>query len=177
MFFKPDKFQNHCNEGKRKGKKQERRERKRRREKNNGCTLSFYNSYFGDSYWTQKVHLVITFWKIRLDIKRKIKKGSPLYPPPPPPTPTTHTNWYKRTFFDQIHSVNVTKFPLPVQRNATNKSVPGWLWQSARSVSSVREYISLGLIFARLFGINAQSWFVLEGALAKSHHRTCLKAT
>ena len=46
MFLKPKKLQNHSNEGKGKEKK-----------KSNGCTLSFYNSYFGDAM--QKVHLVI----------------------------------------------------------------------------------------------------------------------
>ena len=97
--------------------------------------------------------------KIRLDIKRKIKKVHHIIHTPLPPT---HTNWHKRTFLEQIHSVNVTKFPLPVQCDATNKSVSGWLWQSARSVSSVREYISLGLIFPRLFLINAQSLFALR---------------
>ena len=32
----------------RKGEEKERR----RREKSNGCTLSFYNGYFGDSFWS-----------------------------------------------------------------------------------------------------------------------------
>ena len=41
---------NHSNEGKGKEKKKERGEGK----KGNGCTLSFYNSYFGDSYWPKK---------------------------------------------------------------------------------------------------------------------------
>ena len=40
-FVKPDKLQNHRNEGKRKEKKKERREEKDL-EKGNGCTLSFY---------------------------------------------------------------------------------------------------------------------------------------
>ena len=41
-------------------KEKERRKRKsgeeerRRREKSNGCTLSFYNGYFGDSFCTKK---------------------------------------------------------------------------------------------------------------------------
>ena len=41
-------------------KEKERRKRKseeeerRRREKSNGCTLSFYNGYFGDSFWPKK---------------------------------------------------------------------------------------------------------------------------
>ena len=41
-------------------KRKERRKRKseekerRRWKKSNGCTLSFYNSYFGDSFWLEK---------------------------------------------------------------------------------------------------------------------------
>ena len=68
-FFGPDKLQNHTNEQKGKEKKKERVGE----EKSNGFTLSFYDGYFGDSFWpqkncwTQKVHLVITFLKIRLD--------------------------------------------------------------------------------------------------------------
>ena len=40
-FVKPDKLQNHSNEGKGKEKKKERKE-ERDLEKGNGCTLSFY---------------------------------------------------------------------------------------------------------------------------------------
>ena len=49
MFLKPiKKLQNHSNEGKRKEKKKERGVgKKEKRKKNNGCTLSFYNGYFG----------------------------------------------------------------------------------------------------------------------------------
>ena len=54
-------------------KKKERRKRKsEEKKKNNGCTISFYNSYFGDDFWpkencwTQKVHLAITLSKIRI---------------------------------------------------------------------------------------------------------------
>ena len=49
-FLKPEKLQNHCNElkRKRKGEKERARRRKGGEENNsNGCTLSFYNSYFG----------------------------------------------------------------------------------------------------------------------------------
>ena len=44
--------------------------KRRRREKSNGCTLSFYNSHFGQkkNCWTQKAHLAVTLSKIRLDI-------------------------------------------------------------------------------------------------------------
>ena len=55
-MFKPQKLQNHSNEGKLKGKekKNERGEGKEEKKKNrNGCTLSFYNSYFGDSFWPE----------------------------------------------------------------------------------------------------------------------------
>ena len=61
-------------------KKKERRKRKseeeerRRRKTSNGFTLTFYNGFFGDwpekNCWTQKVHLVVTFSKIRLDIHK-----------------------------------------------------------------------------------------------------------
>ena len=64
MFFKPEKLQNHSNEGKGKEKEKERGEGKEETKKRNGCTLSFYNSYFGD----KKVHSAITLSKIRLDI-------------------------------------------------------------------------------------------------------------
>ena len=62
-------------------KEKERREIKseekemRRRERTNGCTLSFYNGYFGPkkkekkrNCWMQKVHLVVKFSKIRVAI-------------------------------------------------------------------------------------------------------------
>ena len=45
-----------------------------KKKKNNGYTLSFSNSYFGDrswpkkNRWTQKVYLAVTLSKIRLDI-------------------------------------------------------------------------------------------------------------
>ena len=42
---------------------------KRRREKSKPCTLSFYNGYFRDYCWTEKVQLAVTFSKIRLDVK------------------------------------------------------------------------------------------------------------
>ena len=54
---------------KRKLKRETKKERGRRKEeqrKSNGCTLSFYNSYF-KTCRTQKVHLAITFSNIRLD--------------------------------------------------------------------------------------------------------------
>ena len=63
MFLKPENLQNHSNEGKGREKKKERGEGK---EENNGCTLRFYTSYFGDSFRpkkkcsTQKVLLTIT---------------------------------------------------------------------------------------------------------------------
>ena len=58
MFLKPEKLQNHSNEGKGKEKKKERGEGKEEKKKSNGYTLSFYNSYFGDflaeiNCWTQ----------------------------------------------------------------------------------------------------------------------------
>ena len=54
-FLKPEKIQNHSNEEKGKEKKKERREgKKEKKQKSKGCTLSFYNSYFGDSFWPKK---------------------------------------------------------------------------------------------------------------------------
>ena len=67
--FGPDKLQNHTNEGKRKEKKMREEDEKQRREKSKPCTLSFYNGYFRDYCWTEKVQLAVTFSKIRLDVK------------------------------------------------------------------------------------------------------------
>ena len=41
-------------EEKERKKRKRREEERRRREKNNGCTLSFYNGRFGDSFWRKK---------------------------------------------------------------------------------------------------------------------------
>ena len=52
MFLKPEKLQNHTNEGKGKEKKKEQGEGKEeKKKKSNGFTLGFYNSYFGDNFW------------------------------------------------------------------------------------------------------------------------------
>ena len=52
MFLRPEKFQNHSNEGKGKEKKKERVEGKEeKKKKSNSVTLSFYNSYFRDNFW------------------------------------------------------------------------------------------------------------------------------
>ena len=75
-FLKPEKIQNHSNEGKGKEKKKERREgKKEKKQKSKGCTLSFYNSYFGDSFWPkkkncwmQKANMAIPLSKIRLEL-------------------------------------------------------------------------------------------------------------
>ena len=40
--------------GKERSKRKSEEKERRRREKSNGCTLSFYNSYFGDSFWLKK---------------------------------------------------------------------------------------------------------------------------
>ena len=68
-FLKPEKLTKEKERRKRETEEKERR----RREKSNGCALSFYNSYFGEflaqkNCWTQKVHLAISFSKIRLDL-------------------------------------------------------------------------------------------------------------
>ena len=51
-FLEPKKLQNHSNEKQKERRKKERLEGKEeKKKKNNGRTLSFYNSYFGDSYF------------------------------------------------------------------------------------------------------------------------------
>ena len=50
-FLRLEKLHNHSNEEKGKEKKKERGEGKEEKKKSNGYTLSFYNSYFGDSFW------------------------------------------------------------------------------------------------------------------------------
>ena len=66
-FLRLEKLQNHSNEGKGKEKKKERGEGKEeKKKKSNGCTLSFYSSYFVGH--AQKVLLAITLSKNRLDI-------------------------------------------------------------------------------------------------------------
>ena len=54
-FLRPKKPQNHSKEGK--GEKERARRRKGgdRRKKSNCFTLSFYNSFFGDSFWPKKL--------------------------------------------------------------------------------------------------------------------------
>ena len=71
-FLKPEKLQNHSNKGKEKEKKKEQGEGKEEKKKSNGCTLSFYNGYFGDSFCLKitvggkKVYLAIMLSKIQL---------------------------------------------------------------------------------------------------------------
>ena len=70
MFLKRQKLQNNSNE--RKGKVEKERARRRKggeEKKSNGCTLSFYNSYFGDSLWPKKN---CSISKLRLDIYHNI---------------------------------------------------------------------------------------------------------
>ena len=56
-FLRPKKPQNHSKEGKGKEKKKEQGEGKEEiEEKKSNCfTLSFYNSFFGDSFWPKKL--------------------------------------------------------------------------------------------------------------------------
>ena len=73
-FFKPDKLQNHTNEGKGKEKRKSQEKERRKREKSNGCALSIYNGYFGDRFWpkincwAEEVYFAITFSKIWPDV-------------------------------------------------------------------------------------------------------------
>ena len=53
-FRKPEKLQNHGNEGKGKEKRKERGEGKEEKKRKDGCTISFYDSYFEDCLWPKK---------------------------------------------------------------------------------------------------------------------------
>ena len=59
--------------GKERKKRKSEEKEKRRREKSNGCTLSFYNGYFGDSFWPKKT--VASTQKARLAITGYQKSG------------------------------------------------------------------------------------------------------
>ena len=70
-FLGPDKLQITL-----RNREKERARRKKKggeEKKNNGCTLSFYNAYFGRKIycWTRKVHFAVRFSKIRLDIYKQ----------------------------------------------------------------------------------------------------------
>ena len=53
-----DKHQDHSSEGKGTEKEKEGgRRKKEKKKKSNGCTLSFYNGYFGDTFCGQKLLL------------------------------------------------------------------------------------------------------------------------
>ena len=68
VFLSPTSSKFTVTKEKERRKRKSEEEERRRRGKSNGCTLSFYNSYFGEKKcWTQKVHLAVTFSKIRLD--------------------------------------------------------------------------------------------------------------
>ena len=55
-------------------KRKSQEKERRKREKNNGCTLGFYNGYFGDRFWpkincwAEEVYLAIRFSKIWPDV-------------------------------------------------------------------------------------------------------------
>ena len=69
MFLGPNKLQNHSNEGKGKEKNEERGQGKEeKRKKAMVALLVFIIATLAEKdCWTQKVHLAITFSKIRLD--------------------------------------------------------------------------------------------------------------
>ena len=70
MFLKREKLQNNSNERKGNEKKKEPGEGKEeKKKKSNGCTLSFYNSCFGDSIWRKKN---CSISKLRLDLYHNI---------------------------------------------------------------------------------------------------------
>ena len=62
-FLNPDKLQNHTNEGKEKEKKKEPGGRKEEKRKSNGCTLSFYNGYFGDRFSPKPIGRKRSIWR------------------------------------------------------------------------------------------------------------------
>ena len=71
---------NRTKEGKEKEKRKSEEEGRSRREKSNGCTLSSYNGYFGDSFFAEKKLLDGkgpfggNVFKIRLDMLLKTRK-------------------------------------------------------------------------------------------------------
>ena len=69
MFLGPNKLQNHSNEGKGKEKNEERGQGKEeKRKKAMVALLVFIIATLAEKdCWTQKVHLAVTFSKIRLD--------------------------------------------------------------------------------------------------------------
>jgi len=81
-FLGPDKFRTHSNEGKGKERKKERKkERGGRKEENlNQAMVALLVSIMAilekKNCWTQKVHLAVTFSKIRLDIREKENSGN-----------------------------------------------------------------------------------------------------
>ena len=64
VFLSPTSSKFTVTKEKEKRKRKSEEEERRRREKSNGCTLSFYNSYFGEKKMLNtKVHLAVTFSK------------------------------------------------------------------------------------------------------------------
>ena len=53
-FFAPDKLKNHTSEIKKREKETARRKKGGEEKKSNGCTLSFYDGYLGDSFLAEK---------------------------------------------------------------------------------------------------------------------------
>ena len=73
-FLGPDKLRTHTNEGKGKEKKKERARRKKGGEEKKAMVallVSIMAILEEKNCWTQKVHLAVTFSKIRLDIREK----------------------------------------------------------------------------------------------------------
>ena len=86
-FFDPENLQNHLTKEKERRKRKREEKKSRRREKSNGCTLSFYNSYFGDSAEKKKLlnakgPFDNNVFKNSARYKKEDKKSSPAYPHP-----------------------------------------------------------------------------------------------
>ena len=54
-FLSPTSFKITVTKEKERRKRKSEEKERRRRKKSNGCTLSFYNSYFGDSFGRKKL--------------------------------------------------------------------------------------------------------------------------
>ena len=95
-FFDPENLQNHLTKEKERRKRKREEKKRRRREKSNGCTLSFYNSYFGDFGRKKKLlnakgPFDKNVFKNSARYKKEDKKVHHLIPiPTPPPPPNTH---------------------------------------------------------------------------------------
>ena len=95
-FFDPENLQNHLTKEKERRKRKREEKKRRRREKSNGCTLSFYNSYFGDFGRKKKLLKAKgpfdnNVFKNSARYKKEDKKRFTTLSPSPSPPPPQHT--------------------------------------------------------------------------------------